>query len=193
MLLSEEEFYSNKEIIVKEVLDKLRTLAMMEAELLFREFDSYEGSLPELSQVVSNTINKATDAIAEAIDSLSIEERNSMLPLVRSHLPKTIADLSFDRINDNVPEQYIKNAMASCLASKLVYKEGTQFVESQPRKKLAKFSLEYLKRENDVAVLAQKLQESNMSEVEKTEILELLLAGGARTAVSAGLLRKSQQ
>ena len=44
MLLSEDEFYENKEAIVKEVLDKLRSLAHMEAELLFREKDNYQGT-----------------------------------------------------------------------------------------------------------------------------------------------------
>ena len=43
MLLSEEEFFENKEVIVKEVLEKLRSLARMEAELLFREYESYPG------------------------------------------------------------------------------------------------------------------------------------------------------
>lgn len=43
MLLSEEEFYENKEQIVGEVVDKLRELAKMEAELLFKEFDIHEG------------------------------------------------------------------------------------------------------------------------------------------------------
>ena len=43
MLLSEDEFYDNKEAIVQEVLDKLRSLAHMEAELLFREKDNYQG------------------------------------------------------------------------------------------------------------------------------------------------------
>ena len=43
MLLSDDEFYANKEQIVNEILVKLRTLANMEAKLLFREFDSYKG------------------------------------------------------------------------------------------------------------------------------------------------------
>lgn len=44
MMLTEDEFYENKEEIVGEVLIKLRELAKMEAELLFREFDNYPGN-----------------------------------------------------------------------------------------------------------------------------------------------------
>ena len=43
MLLSEDEFFENKSVIVKEILAKLRDIAKMEATLLFREFDFYPG------------------------------------------------------------------------------------------------------------------------------------------------------
>ena len=43
MLLSEEEFFENKDLIVQEVLTKLRSIAKMEAALLFREFAHYDG------------------------------------------------------------------------------------------------------------------------------------------------------
>jgi glutamate dehydrogenase len=43
MMLSEEEFYEQKDTIVNEVLEKLRSLARLEAELLFREFESEPG------------------------------------------------------------------------------------------------------------------------------------------------------
>ncbi len=46
MLLNEEEFYENKEVIVSQVGDKLRNLARMEAELLFNEYESYPGKGP---------------------------------------------------------------------------------------------------------------------------------------------------
>jgi glutamate dehydrogenase len=124
MLLSEAEFFDNKQQIVAEVLEKVRALAKMEAVLLFREFDTfYDGlSLPEVSQIISNSINKTTDALSTALDSLSETDQRSLLPLFRNHLPATVADIGFDRVHDRVPAQYIKNAIASCLASKLVYK-----------------------------------------------------------------------
>lgn len=137
MLLSEDEFYDNKEAIVQEVLDKLRSLAHMEAELLFREKDNYQESLPQVSQIISNSINAATDALTQALDTVTADEKEKLLPLFRDHLPQTLANLSFDRHAERVPEQYIKNAIASCLASKMVYKEGTKFIDSHPKEKLA--------------------------------------------------------
>merc|ERR1712088_396273 len=50
MLVDEAEFLSNKEEIVKDVLKRLRELASMEAQLLFREYRNYPGSLPDFSE-----------------------------------------------------------------------------------------------------------------------------------------------
>mmetsp|Transcript_9344 Transcript_9344/g.13636 ORF Transcript_9344/g.13636 Transcript_9344/m.13636 type:complete len:1041 (+) Transcript_9344:52-3174(+) len=83
MLLSEDEFFENKQVIVSEVLEKLRTLAKMEAELLFREYESYPGSLIEFSEIISNTINVTKDALIKALEEVSEEDREFMMPLFR--------------------------------------------------------------------------------------------------------------
>jgi len=83
MLLNEEEFYENKEVIVGQVVDKLRNLARMEAELLFNEYESYPGSLTSFSQVISNTINITKDALIKALDGMPRDEIDSLLPLFR--------------------------------------------------------------------------------------------------------------
>jgi glutamate dehydrogenase len=183
MLLSEDEFFEHKEQIVEEVLAKVRGLAKLEAELLFREGESYDGALPEVSQIISNSINAATDALSAALDTLSVEDREQLLPLFRAHLPKTLADLSFDRVHERVPDQYVKNAISSTLASKMVYKEGTKFIEAQPKHKLAAMALRYIQKQKEVAVLMESLNAADMPEDEKQKILNLLDAGGARTAL----------
>lgn len=183
MLLTEEEFVSNKDQIVEEVLRKLRELAKFEAELLFRERDNYDGALPEISQVISNCINAATDALALALDSVSEEQRESMMPLFRAHLPPTIANLAFDRVYERVPDQYIKNAIASSLAAKMVYKEGTKFVGSLSEKKLAPIAMKYLEKEKEIATLLESLEDADMAVEDRDKIVQLLKAGGARTAL----------
>jgi glutamate dehydrogenase len=184
MLLSEDEFFNNKEQIVAEVLEKLRGLAKLEAVLLFREFDDYDGiSLPEVSQIISNCINVTTDALSAALDTLSEEDRDALLPLFRAHLPKTIADLSFDHVRERVPDPYIKSAIAKCLASKMVYKEGTKFIASQPQKKLAAMALKYIRKEKEVAALMESIETSDLPEEERRMVLRILGQGGARTAM----------
>ncbi|KAL3942024.1 MAG: hypothetical protein SGBAC_003710 [Bacillariaceae sp.] len=184
MLLSEETFYENKTQIVEEVLAKLRNLAKLEAELLFREGQVYGAPLPEVSKIISNSINTATDALSAALDTLSEEDRDQLLPLFRAHLPTTLADLAFADVQRKVPEQYIKNAIASSLASKMVYKEGTKFIDAQPKDKMASVALKYIAKEKEVAVLMDSLREIDMPDEKKQEILRLLDAGGARTALN---------
>jgi len=183
MLASEEEFFENKDAIVEEVLAKLRAFAKLEAELLFREADLYGESLPEVSQIISNAINSATDALSAALDTLSSEDQDQLIPLFRGHLPKTLADLGFDRVHECVPEQYIKNAIASTLASKMVYKEGTRFINALPKDKLAETALRYIHKEKEVAELIESLEKTDMPAEQKKKILGLLDAGGARTAL----------
>jgi len=183
MLASEDEFVENKEAIVSEVLTKLRGLAHLEATLLFREFETYGGSLPEMSQIISNAINVTTDALIAALDELSENEREDLLPLFRAHLPQTLADMSFDQVHERVPRQYITNAIASGLASKLVYKEGTKFVEAQSKENLASVALMYVEKEKEIASLTASLESADLPEAEKAKIIEILDAGGARTAL----------
>ena len=167
-----------------EVLEKLRGFAKREAILLLREFDQYDGvSLPGVSQIISNCINTMTDALSAALDNLPDEDVETLLPLFRAHLPQTIADISFDKVRERVPEQYIKNAISSSLASKIVYKEGTKFVTSQPQKNMAALALKYIKKEKEVAKLMDSVHAADMAEDKKRMILNILEQGGARTAL----------
>jgi len=184
MLLSDDEFYKNKEQIVGEVLEKLRGFAKREAVLLFREFDEYDGvSLPGVSQIISNCINVTTDALSSALDTLPEGDMEALLPLFRAHLPQTMADLSFDKVYERVPDQYIKNAIASCLASKMVYKEGTKFISAQPQKHLAAMALKYIRKEKEITELMQTLEEADIPDEKKEAIIKILEQGGARTAL----------
>lgn len=100
-----------------------------------------------------------------------------------AHLPQTLATIAFDRVKEKVPEQYIKNAISSSLASKIVYKEGTKFIDSLPAEKLAEIALRYIEKESEVANLINVLTEASVPAKEKQAILDLLAAGGARTAL----------
>lgn len=181
MLLSDEEFFENKDMIVEEILTKLREVARMEAKLLFREFADYSGSLPYVSKVLSNTINEMKDSLSDMLNEIDDGELNLLLPIFKDHLPKTIADLSFHRIMERVPKQYVKNAIASSLASRIVYKEGTKFVGEYPKDQLAKIALRYIEKEKEISVLRENLVKAKIPQLEKEALLNIIDAGGART------------
>ena len=82
------------------------------------------------------------------------------------------------------PVQYQRNAMASTLASMLVYQEGIHLVESQPDRDLANRALQYYREHVAIQKLVSELEASEWVGVppaEKAEALSLLADGGART------------
>jgi len=185
MLLSEEEFLENKEEIVADVLVKLRHFAQVEAELLFREFNNYPGALPDFSGSISDVINDATDAVRDALVESTDDEIDELMGLVRNHLPKKMADMAFDRCKENLPKQYLIAAIASSLASKMVYQEGINFVKSQPKKNLSKLALKYMQVEKEVYALEQALEGAEgLGEGQKERIMDLVRRGGVRTALN---------
>merc|ERR1719310_2594767 len=67
MLLDEAEFLEIKDELVEDVLRRLRELARLEAELLFREYGNYPGALPEFSERISRAINRAKEAVSNEL------------------------------------------------------------------------------------------------------------------------------
>merc|ERR1719461_2739833 len=71
MLLEEQEFLAIKTELVRDVLQRLRELAHLEAELLFREYRNYSGSLPHFSERISKSINRAYGAIRKKLAGMT--------------------------------------------------------------------------------------------------------------------------
>lgn len=185
MLLNEAEFMEVKDELVGDVLAKLRELAKLEAELLFREFQHYPGALPYFSERVSNAINKAKDALGVHFADLQVEDPlfRELMPLFHEHLPKKLVEVAGDRIESRIPIQYIRNAFASSLASKIVYREGIHFIESQPVDKLAERAVVYYREERHVKALLDDLQRSSLPQEQKDLTMELIRRGGVRAAL----------
>lgn len=184
MLLSREEFLDNKEAIVQGVLEKLRVLAEQEAQLLFRQqLTNPEISLPKSSVEISAQILRTHEAIVEAMDSFKKDlDYDVMLDtLARQHLPEAILALGGDRLQDRCPEAYLHNLIASSLASRIVYKEGLEFVAQISDGALGEVALQYLTQEQRVNELIEEVESSGVKH--SAEIKELLLKGGIRAAV----------
>ena len=145
MLLSKDEFMAIKEEVVDDVLVKLRHLARLEAELLFREYKNYPGSLPQFAERISFAINKVRDDVTKVLEGLEPSDPlfQELFPLIAEGLPKKLVEVAGDRIATRMPVQYQRNAIASALACKLVYKEGIHLVEAQPNDVVADRAIRY--------------------------------------------------
>lgn len=76
------------------------------------------------SERISNAINKVTDAITNELETVNPGDAlfEELMPLIKDNLPKKLATVAWDRVRDRFPVQYQRNAIASTLASRLVYK-----------------------------------------------------------------------
>jgi len=184
MLLSEEEFLGIKDGVVEDVLKRLRELARLEAELMFREYQNYPGALPHFSERISKSINRAYEAIRKKLAEMRTGDATykRLLPLfLEEHLPRKLAEVAGSRVTDRIPLDYLRNAFGKILASKLLYREGIHFLESQPEPRLPELALRYVQEEKQVRQLMGEVESSNLPPAQRAQVRELLKQGGARS------------
>jgi len=183
MLLTKQEFLDNKSDLIADVLKILRRIAKAEAEMLFHLYENYPGSLPHFSERISNAINRVTDAITVELQDYSPGDDlfEELFPIIRSNLPEKLAVMAWDRARTHLPLQYQKNAIASGLASHLVYTEGIHLVESQPDELLAKRAFAYYRAEQVMKNLVSSLESGCPSPEDMASAIKFLKVGGART------------
>jgi len=185
MLLSEEEFNTNKPQLVADVLEKLKGFARNEAELLFREHKLSGESLPVVSQRISNAMNMVKDAVRDKLEGATFEDLKPYYSIIKDHMPKTLIDMAFDRFEERVPLPYAKNIIASSLASKIIYKEGIEFIESQ-KHQISDSAFRYMEEEKKVQELKHSVLSNDLSPEARKIVAEILNEGGVRTRLSRG-------
>jgi hypothetical protein len=102
------------------------------------------------------------------------------------HLPKKLVEVAWDRVAKNWPIQYQRMAIASTLASKMVYQEGIHAVEHQADRDLADRAITWYRKHNEMealALLMSKADMENVSEENKQLAINLVRRGGARTSM----------
>ncbi|KAI9918665.1 hypothetical protein PsorP6_011806 [Peronosclerospora sorghi] len=182
MLLETDEFLAVKNELVTEVVDKLRALARVEAQLLFREYKKDPTSaLPLASERISRAITRVHDAVLAHFDNVCEQDQQTLFTLIEEHLPPKLRALALDRVQQNVPLAYLRSIVASSLASKIVYREGLQFTEALPDTNVGTMALQYLKQEKKVQRLVHAVRASQLPN--KDDIADLLARGGVRAGV----------
>lgn len=181
MTLSADEFVQIKEQYVSQVLERLQTVARLEAKLLFSEAAADPAMpLPALSEQISYACLRVTNAMASVLDKFDAPNQHRLWPLVREQLPGCLFDRYSARIPERLPWEYQKSMIASGMASRFVYREGLSFVNHLPDARLPTFALAYLQQEHRVRELANQVATSSL--VAKDEVKDLLLRGGVRAA-----------
>lgn len=185
-ILDRAEFEELKPRLVQEIVDRIRSLARLEASLLFREFSNYptEGGLPEISMRISQCINHIKDAVISDMEQNGDHQAFTLFTsLAPEHLPPTLAMYAIDRIH-RLPQGYVAAAVASFVASRLVYSEGINFCETLPKERLAQIALDFVdaQRRTEQAVSAVK-SATGLDDAHRDAIIRLLNRGGARASL----------
>jgi len=186
MLLSKEEFMAVKTELVEDVLTKLRESARVEAELLFREYRN-NPSFPMVhySQEISGAINRATDAVVEALKKdYDLIDDETRLRLLTESLPKKLVEVAGDRLEE-LPKMYMISMMGAKLGSKMVYKEGLEYINSMSDESLIGLATKYVRYDD---LLHEIISEVDGSQLKNGEsIMKILKAAGVKSVISSGI------
>jgi len=182
MLLDEAAFMALKPVFVAEVLDRLRELARLEATQLFAEHQKQPKVLvPELSVRLSRVMNFACDAIESAFEALWTSDEALARELVRQHLPPSLVSEVGDRLFDALPPAYLSRTVSATLASRIVYREGLQYLERLDPAAIAELAPKYLVAQRANDALIAELAESELPN--RQRIIDLLANAGTRAAL----------
>jgi len=182
MLLDEKSFLAIKAEFVEQVLEKLRELARAEAELLMAEGRRHPSvPLTELSTTLSKVINDAADAIRASMERWGPADRELAREIVREHLPRKLQETVGDRLWTGIPQAYLDWMVAKRLASGIVYREGTSFLQGIAPEAMASLSLRYLRKRDETRRLVDGLRQSNAPGAARAA--ELLARAGTRAAL----------
>jgi len=185
MVLSEKEFLDIKTEFVEEVIGKMKAFAMLEAKTLFREhYFRPEFSLTQLSMSLSSEIINITDRIAGLIESNRISRTGFMQAMMLEFMPSSLTSKMGDNVLEQLPAAYLIRAMASILASRIIYHEGIGYLGSLRDGNISEHLLRYLLQEEKISTLVQQIEQSDLTD--KQKITDLLRRGGTGTALRWG-------
>lgn len=188
MVLTVNEFLEIKENFVCQVLDQLRALAKLEANALFKEYRHRPNTtLPELSILLSQSINKAKDALCEAFIIMQKNHPDWIDLCIQRYIPQSLLKKveSLEKLKSKTPLIYIQQIIASYLASTIVYKEGINYFEHMDSNAILNLALNYFEKELEVSKMTEEIKNSSIPS--KELIIKLLENGGAGTALKSVL------
>jgi hypothetical protein len=119
-MLDEKEFKADKKVLVKEIMEKLKSHASREAEWLYSQFKVSSSRMTELTELLSRQINAKNQEISAYVD-----EHPELLEdkIILEHLPQIFVEKYKDRI-ERLPAEYKKAIVSVELATRIVYRQS---------------------------------------------------------------------
>jgi glutamate dehydrogenase len=186
LLLEDSEFLAIKRTFVGQVLDRLRRVARLEAELLF-DARRHRPDAPhfEISILLSREINRLASAIAKNYAELEQQHPELIRATVVGYLPPILAETAGDRVWTKLPPGYRQQLVCTAIAAGLIYGEGLDYYRDVPDVHLPALAMAYVLRADRTRELVREVEKSGLPSA--SEIARLLRVGGTRAALKQGL------
>lgn len=128
LVLTESEFIQEKELLVREILERITECAEDEVQLILKEHEKTKKSCSEISDEISERINSYVAQVLEFLAPIHLP-KNPEAPELRCFFAYVLPFLRSrytDSLVRNVPENHKKAIIATYIASKLVYRNGLE-------------------------------------------------------------------
>lgn len=132
LTLGDEGFLQNKEVIVKQILERLRVYAWNEANLMLRTHRETSDYLTNISEKISERINYFTYRLLDYLDPLLLpnDKKHPLMKCFFAYCLPILRENYQDLLIKNIADHHKKAAISSFLASQLVYKRGLDWSPS---------------------------------------------------------------
>ena len=191
MTLSPQEFAEIKPTYVREVIEILKEKADLEAKLLFREKArrGAETNLVKLSYEISAEINRVTDILREKL--LELPPTETLAPkyyfVLMAHCPRILVERYSDRILQRIPLAHRIAIVSAAVASKLVYKEGIEWLSRMDSEAVFKIATQYIDAEQQIDKLIKEVSSSKLDHTD--QVISILKGVGAKHLASVSAAR----
>lgn len=132
LTLNDETYIKNKELLVAEILEKVKLYSNHEAELLLRTHKETGEFLTSISERISDNINQYTYQLLDHLDLLPFptDPNDPMVKTFLSHnLPLLHQEFTPELLSE-IPDHHKKAIVARYIASSMVYKKGLSWSPS---------------------------------------------------------------
>jgi glutamate dehydrogenase len=132
LALSEEEFLQEKPVLVAQILEIIKERARAEACLMLKSYEKDKGFLTDISEWISERINKYKDELMSHFQTIILSDDPSD-PLVRcllNYSPELLRTKYQKRLLHEVPDIHKKAIIACHIASRVVYHRGLDWSPS---------------------------------------------------------------
>jgi glutamate dehydrogenase len=126
LTLTDQEFLTHKEELVKEIQVILQQRALDEALLLLRTHKETGGYLTDISEEISKRINTYTGQLLTYLEGVQLPSdfTNPLIKCFLDYCPPLLRKNYAERLLKQIPDNHKKAVIASYISSKLVYKRG---------------------------------------------------------------------